>query len=70
MEIAALKIELEKAGAATGTKEQLGSDGNGTRIEANSQNVNSEIREIEKPEEGCDISYVLIKALYESANSP
>lgn len=54
MEIAALKNELEKAGAATGTEGQLDSNGDGARVEAKSQDVNSEIREAKKPEEGCD----------------
>ncbi|KAL9131430.1 MAG: hypothetical protein Q9217_000644 [Psora testacea] len=51
MEIAALKNELEKARAGTESKEQLSSNGDGTRIEANFQDVKSEIREAEKPEE-------------------
>ncbi len=54
METAALKSELEKAGVVTGTEEQLGSNGDGTRVEANSQEESSEIREAEKLKEGCD----------------
>ena len=54
MEIAALKSELEKARAATGTEEQLGSNGDGNGVEANSQDVKSAIREAEKLEERCD----------------
>lgn len=48
MEIAALKSELEKAGTATGTEEQLSSNGDDTRVEANPQDAESEIREAEK----------------------
>jgi len=53
-EIAALKSELEKARAATGTEEQLGSNGDGACVEANSQDGKLEVGEAEKPEEeGC-----------------
>ena len=45
MEIATLRSELEKAGAAMVTEEQLGSNGGGTRVEANSHDLNVEGRE-------------------------
>lgn len=54
LEITALKRELQNTGAAKGTEEQLNSNGDGTRIEVNSQNLDSEIREVEKPKKGCD----------------
>lgn len=39
MEIAALKSELEKTRAATTTEVQLGSNGDGPGVEANSQDL-------------------------------
>ena len=73
LEIATLKSELKKAGAATRTEEQLDSNGDGTRAEANSQGVKSEIKEAEKLVERCDeiISPTFCnEASDESANSP
>lgn len=54
-EVSVLKNELEKekARVATGIeKQQLGSTGDGVRIEANSQHANSDIEGAEKPKEG------------------
>ena len=52
MEIATLKSELEKTTAATETEEQLGSNGYGTWVEANSRDLNAQLMEAEKPEQG------------------
>ncbi len=52
VEIATLKSELEKTTAATETEEQLGSNGYGTWVEANSRDLNAQLMEAEKPEQG------------------
>ncbi|KAF7507692.1 hypothetical protein GJ744_010245 [Endocarpon pusillum] len=54
LEIAALKSELEKREGAKGAEEQLGSNSDGTVVEANVQDVNSEFKEADKLEEGKD----------------
>ncbi|KAL9607635.1 MAG: hypothetical protein Q9167_007469 [Letrouitia subvulpina] len=51
-EITVLKSELETTTAATETEEQLGSNGDGTWVEVNSQDLNAQLTEAEKPEEG------------------
>ncbi|KAL9104702.1 MAG: hypothetical protein Q9163_000380 [Psora crenata] len=52
MEIVALKSELEKMRAVTGTDDQPGSNVNGTGVEAKSQDGKLEIMEAENHEKG------------------
>lgn len=54
MKIAALSIELEKAGAATGMEERLGSGSDGNEVGANPRNLDSKVGETEKLQKRCD----------------